>query len=501
MAVGRRSWAPPVASASVALLAAGWLAWTNAPRPDEFHTLSHVTEPTLGAMWRSFRSAADGSPALGYVWSWAWARVLGTGLIAVRLPYVACWGIAAAALSVLTRRAGPWAAFAAGIVPTATSLVYLGAYARGYAPVLAASAIALVCWDRLAEGAGRATAVALGCSCALAVGFHQLAGLLGVLTAMVAWAVPGEGRGRPGRVVAPLVGVVVATALNGIVLARSFEVQRTMARSVRPLDAIAFWPSAIAPAWPVLVPIGLLVLASAVHRWRGPEPTTGSDEAGSGLGRDLIVLGSLAVVAVPVLAVAAMAATSGVYFHRYALPAIVGASILVAAALDPTGRPTAGRGWRGAPSVVGLLLVGACLLATVGSARSTVGEDRAERLAADLGLADAGGPVRFSGEYDYLLVRRTADPALAARLGLLALPDGSSSVPGVVGSPSRVAWDRGLAPGGSVDLVGSPEELAFVDRLAAEPGRRLRVTRSAVARFRRPGTDRRLVRIHVAWVR
>ncbi|MGN6692884.1 MAG: hypothetical protein ACTHN0_01800, partial [Aquihabitans sp.] len=124
-----REGAPALASFVVAGGAALYLAAHLAPRYDEFHTLAYLQDDGLGSLWRSYRDVGDTLPPSAYLSWWAWSRVAGTSLLAARVPSVLAWAAAAAAVTGLTRRAGAWASFGAGLLASATSLVFLGAFA------------------------------------------------------------------------------------------------------------------------------------------------------------------------------------------------------------------------------------------------------------------------------------------------------------------------------------------------------------------------------------
>ncbi|HWJ64608.1 MAG TPA: glycosyltransferase family 39 protein [Acidimicrobiales bacterium] len=472
----QRTWLAVAAASAVALAAAAFLAWRNAPRPDEFHTLSHVGHGGVGELWRSYRSADDATPPVAYLFSWSAARVLGTSLLAVRIPFVVSWALAAGALAALVRRSGPWAALAAGLVPTATALVYLGAYARAYAPVLACLALAACAWQRAAdvERPG-GWLVAVGVLGALATALHYAA-IVAVVLLAAATVVLGRGRPhRRGRTLAPLLGGVAGLVPLALVASQAFDAQGDMADSARPLDAVAFWPSAASPAWPLLLAAALVLGVAWLVDGLG-----GRDGRGIRMERELAGFGWATAAVVPVVTVAAMLATSGIYFHRYGVGALVGAAIVVAQLVGAAaGRRAVG------PLVVGLLLV-SCAFATRDAAQQMLSNDRARDLPGELELAGGDAPVVVVNEYDYLLLRRYGDDALRGRLALLAEP-------GVVDSPDPVDLDALVASGEPFELVGSDAEVAAL----AVDGRVPAGDPVAGTEYPRPGSPRVLVHVRV----
>lgn len=499
---------PSLAAFAVAATCAWALAVHDAPRPDELHTLAHVADGSLAELWRSYRSATDATPPFAYVFSWGFGRVLGQSLVAVRLPYVLCWGAAAAVLAALTRRAGGWAALVAGLVPTATALVYLGSYARPYAPTLAALALALSCWVR-ADTAERPTAwlVGLAVSAVVATALHYTSivalGVLGIVPFVLARGVPP----RPGRAIVALVAGPLTVLAGALVLRQALDAQNTLARSVSPLDPIRFWPNTLRPAAPLWALVLLVVVAGvAWDAWRrrrassapaaGPEPVASVGAGGSVLPVDLLAAGVGLAVVVPVGAVLGMMATSGVYFHRYALGTLIGLSVLVAEGVARAQRTASAAG-----PLVALLLVAGAGLATVRTADEHVSVGHAELLSTRLGLGREAvtfglDPLQVVvlDEYDFHLLRRypTAEMDAGSVRLRLGAPD-----PGVVSSPHPVDLDAWFARRGPIyfDVIGDPGELDAL--LAAYPG--WVVTEEGTASYVRPGSPRVLVRRRFEW--
>lgn len=502
----RRPWlVSAAASAAVAMLAAGYLAARNAARFDELHTLAYARADDLDDLWRSYRHVRDTLPPSGYLAAWLWAQVAGTGLLAARIPVVVAWGAAAGGLTVLARRAGPWASFAAGVVPTATALVFLGAFARPYAPAFAAFVLALVCWERAGDpsAAGGWWATGCGALMALACALHYATAAAAVVVGAIA-LVTGTDRAR-GRVrtVVPVVGGLAPVLASAALLPAAVRDQGRLPRSVSPLDAVRFWPSTLTPGWlafTVLALAGAAVVIVVVRRpASGPDRTASSagrsGPAGSppALRRELVWLGWGLVVVVPVAVVAAMYVTSGTYVHRYGVAALAGLALLVAQVVARAGR------WHRlvAPALALVLLVGVAA-ATVDTARGMVSVRAARRLSTDLGLIDGGrgaapdDEVVVLDEYDLLLLQTYAPDAVADRLVLGVEPVVAGTGP-VVDVAARVA----RAPKGPADgfeVVGSRAE---VDALVPAGGP-WRATVLDETSYVRPGVARELVRARVA---
>lgn len=444
-----RTWAPTAASSLVALVVAGYLAVRLAPRFDEFHTLAYLQDPDLRSFWDSYRSVGDTLPPAAYVSSWLWSQVAGTSLVATRIPVVVAWAVAAGAVTAVTRRAGAWASFCAGLLATATSLVFLGAFARPYAPALALAALAVGAWQRAADR-DRSTGwlVATALLFAAASTLHYAMAAVAVIVGLVALAGGSTVRHRAGRAVAPILGGTIPILLSAALIPQAIDDQGRLDRSVRALDAAAFWPSTLRPGLVPLAAAGAVVVAALV--WPG------ADRRRTGLrllDREVLRSGWALALLVPVVTVAAMAVTSGTYVHRYTVGALLGGAFVAA---EGVGRAARRWRWVGAVAAVAVLL--ACGLALRSTTGDMVSRAQADQLVADLALGRSDRPVVVIDEYDYLLLRDTG------RAGRLEL----GTPPVVAHSPAAVDLaDRLRHPeDGPIEVVGTPravEELAGLD--------------------------------------
>ncbi len=479
--------APAVASGAVALVAAAALAAHLGPRYDELHTLSHLGHRTPGELWRSYREARDTLPPSGYLLAWGWARAVGTDLGDARALIVVSWATAAAALSLLVRRAGPWPALLAGLAPSATALLYLGAFARPYAPALAAAALGTLAWQRAGEVDRAGPWVA-----ASAVGF-AVATALHYLVAPVALCATGASLAsgwpssrRSPRALAPSLGSLLPLVVSIPLYAQASADQGRLERSVRPLDLVVFWPSVLRPALVVAV---AAVLVAAVAWAAGRRGTPSGLRRSSGLGSELVWFGLAVVLLVPVSGVVAMALTSGTYVHRYGVGSLIGLAVLVAAAASWL-VDRAGQRGRVLGPALGVLGVLAVVVASRSIATSFVSADAVDALPARLGLATSGGDdaiVLVLDEYDAALLRWSGDAGLDRRLVLV----GPTTIAGAAGEGGA---DPLEAPGvGRIEAVGDPGEVQAL--LAAHPGWSARLL--AEAGYVRPGVDRVLGRYEV----
>lgn len=470
---------PGAASFVAAGAAAAFLAVHLAPRYDEFHTLAYLHDDDLGSLWRSYRDARDTLPPTAYVSWWVWSRAAGTSLLAARVPSVVSWAVAAAAVTALTRRAGAWASFCAGLLASATALVFLGAFARPYAPALACLASALWCWQR-ATGARHPVRwlVASGSLFAVASALHYATAAVAVIVAVVACVGTDPARRCWGRVAAPAVGGLVPVLLSAALLPQAAEDQGRLGQAAGPVDALGFWPSTVRPA---AIPIAVVVLVvAAAWCWPGAGRSVVRRRL---VDRDVLRSGWALAIAIPVLTVAAMAATSGTYVHRYSIGALLGGAILLAEAV---GR--ARRRWAWTAVVAAAALVAGVGLAVRATTQQMVSERQVDRLAVELAAPSSGREVVVLDEYELLLLRRAAGPG-GSRLRLGAVPAVAHSP-----DPVDVAARLDRRDGTPFDVVGTP---AAVDELVqASDGWKATITDRAS--YPRPGARQVLVRATLA---
>ena len=452
-------------------LLAAFLAVRLGPRLDEFHTLAQVRQPSIGALWRSYRDAHDTLPPAGYLAAWLWTRVAGTTLVGVRMLSALSWGLAAAGSAMLVRGSSRLGMVVAGLVPSATALVYLGMFARPYAVGLAAVVWGAFAWQQgLAEPTRVGRWVASAGLFALACSQHYLLGAVPAVLGIV-WALDRRGQ-RRGSGLAPGVAVLVGftpLAASLLLVPRAVADQGRLPWSVRWSDAVVFWPSALTSAAPFVLVVGVCLALAG----RRPEPRPA----------DLVGRASVAIaVLVPPLAVGAMALTSGVYLHRYAAGALVGGSVWA--------------GWRSAGTAarrpvlapilaIALVLAMGVQVRKVDRTNISMAQTRslAHRLALD---GPGGGEVLVVQEYEFQMLYTYGPTSLRGRLHLAT----TNAIPG---SPEPTDLSSLLQRHRSVVVVGDAQEVGRV--LDARAGVDSVVT--AEATYPRPLVPRVLLAVRV----
>jgi len=157
----RASWYVAVASLLYFVLTA----ITAHRRPlwyDELFTFHLARQERLADVLRALASGADIHPPLDYILRHFSMRWLGTGELSDRIPSIlAFWVMCLAVRRIVAYRCGPIFGMVAFLAPLCT-LAYDYAYeGRGYAIMLAGSAVALAAWQAAAEGDRRPAALAL----------------------------------------------------------------------------------------------------------------------------------------------------------------------------------------------------------------------------------------------------------------------------------------------------------------------------------------------------
>ena len=120
---------------------------------DELFTVYLCRLHSFTSTWTAVTHGADFNPPLLYLFT-RWAQWLfGQGLIATRLPaMVGVWLFGVCLFLFVARRAGVVSGFIAGIFPFFTLAQYYAYEARAHGIVLGWCGLALVCWQRNAEG-------------------------------------------------------------------------------------------------------------------------------------------------------------------------------------------------------------------------------------------------------------------------------------------------------------------------------------------------------------
>jgi hypothetical protein len=308
--------------------------------------------------WRTItellESGGEFHPPFFYALESACLSLFGATELALRIPAIAgVWLMVASLFAYLRRRVGAGPGFAGACFPLLTSAAYFATEARGYALVLGFGSFALLCWDRCGEGRPRGLPVlgfALSLVAAAASSYYAI--LL-----VVPFAIGQAVRSYRMRTVQPAVWCALAAVIVPAIL--SGGLIRTGARAVHN------WP---APPWTVaigfyadmlqqaLIPMGFFLALVAGTRFLRPKEEPQTIPFVPPL--EHLAL-AFAFLGFSVWVIAAAKLATHAFALRYAIPSVIGASILVGFVAARGGRleqralvaivacyAIAGAGWR-----------------------------------------------------------------------------------------------------------------------------------------------------------
>lgn len=120
---------------------------------DELFTMYLCRLPNFKSTWTAVTHGADFNPPVFYLLTRGAQRLFGEGLIASRLPaLLGVWLFGVCLFVFVARRAGVVSGSIAGLFPFFTLIQFYAYEARAHGIVLGWCGLALVCWQRTAEG-------------------------------------------------------------------------------------------------------------------------------------------------------------------------------------------------------------------------------------------------------------------------------------------------------------------------------------------------------------
>lgn len=297
---------------------------------DELFTLYISRLPRFHDVWSALATGAEQTPPFFYAIARADIRLFGTSGLALRLPELLAFALMCACLFyIVSRRTSAIYGFLAMLFPFMTTAFNYAYEARAYALVLCFSAFALVCWLWATEGRHRVLAmVCLAASLAAAISSHYYA-VLSLFPLGVGEVVRSFRRKRVDVGIWLALGFSLAPLLMFLPLIRS-------ARKFAP----HFWAK---PHWssmayyyehflltPTAVPLLVIFLVAVLYNTL----RHGKDATGLTRVRASVPLheaaAAVAFLLIPVAGVFLAKTVVGAFSDRYALPAVIGLSLIVA---------------------------------------------------------------------------------------------------------------------------------------------------------------------------
>ncbi len=336
--VAERRWRWLVVACSALYVAAiGSIAAGKPFENDELFTLYMSRLPTMDDVRAALLSGGEQLPPFFFLVTRVTLGLGSNPHLWLRLPAMA--GVLVMCLCVfrfVSRRTTHLLGLVAMLLPLSMSAYYYAFEARPYGFVLGCAAVALVCWQSAAEADRRwVWLVGLSLSLAAAIASHYYAVLVLVPLGCGELVRTAQRRRLD-------VGVWLALIVALFPLAIFFPyIQRARAYST------GFWTT---PSWgdmpdffvwtmtSAALPVTAMLLASALATLACDVTRQGSAAASSQSGGTLTtseVVTAAAFLLIPVIAVAAAMLVTGAYVHRYALPGLIGVTILVTIGLRP----------------------------------------------------------------------------------------------------------------------------------------------------------------------
>jgi hypothetical protein len=292
---------------------------------DELFTVYLCRLPSFTSTWSAVLHGVDFNPPLFYLLTRGAQRVFGEGLIATRLPeIVGVWLFCICLFLFVAKRAGVIAGFIAGVFPFFTLAQYYAYEARAHGIVLGWCGLALVCWQRNAEGRLRYLWLGgFGLSLLSALLTHVYAVYLLVPFALVeVYNILTRGRPNWG------VLATMSLAFGSVTLAVYVPLFRVY-RTNMPANFFGaahdsfqrFMIDAIGPALMIL----LLSMLLTVLAGTGDASPTRKQPV---IPKQEVVL-AIGFICIPLIALAGSRVSHGPFFDRYFLSSIAGYAILI----------------------------------------------------------------------------------------------------------------------------------------------------------------------------
>jgi hypothetical protein len=301
---------------------------------DELVTYHIAGQPDLRHLWAIMATGIEQTPPVYHLLVHAANRLLGPGELATRLP--SALGMTVATVSIFLflrpRVSGAGAIIGAAIPVLAGS----GAYAvegRAYGLLLGLAAVAAVCWQRLnAADATRQPMLLAGFAASLwlATATHYYAGLLLVPFA-VGQFIADRNRVSRKRAIWIVLALAPLALVPWLPLAEAGLPQRLWS-SPHSSQVAEFYAHMLAPA-AIPITLALVVVGSLSVVRTHNEPRQASFPS-----HELAFAFTLAVL--PVFGWMVALFVTGVWTDRYAITAVIGLAILLAAALQRSGTLT-----------------------------------------------------------------------------------------------------------------------------------------------------------------
>ena len=292
---------------------------------DELCTVYLCRLPSFSNTWTAVMHGADFNPPLFYLLTRGAQRLFGHGLIATRFPAtVGVWVFGLCLFLFVARRTGVVCGFIAGVFPFFTLAQYYAYEARAHGLILGWCGLALLCWQRNAEGRSKYLWLA-GFEVSLlgALLTHVYAVYLFVPFALVElYNLIKRGRPNWGIICAMLLALVPVVALVYLPLFRMYRSSVSAGFFVPPHERLqGFLVDAIGPALSILLLSLILFGLEGIRRTGVATPTVKIP-----MSEILVAAG---FTCIPLLGFLGSRLSHGPFIDRYFLSSIAGLAIFL----------------------------------------------------------------------------------------------------------------------------------------------------------------------------
>jgi Dolichyl-phosphate-mannose-protein mannosyltransferase len=290
---------------------------------DELFSVYLCRLPTFTGTWSAVMHGADFNPPLFYLLTRGAERLFGEGLIATRLPeMVGFWLFCICLFLFVSRRAGAISGFIAGAFPFFTLAKYYANEARASGIVLGWCGLALLCWQRNAEGRARYFWLAgFGLSLLGALLTHVYAVYLLVPFAIVEiYNLIDKKRPNWGNLAVMASAFVSITIAVYIPLFRAYQTNMPAAFMPASYDSVQnFLTNAIGPAAKILLFLILILAANGMRKNQHVHPTAAMPP------KEMVLAAGF--VCIPLIGLIGCRISHGPFLDRYFLASIAGYAI------------------------------------------------------------------------------------------------------------------------------------------------------------------------------
>jgi len=405
---------------------------------DEFYTLYIARLPGIPEVWAALATGAEQIPPFFYVLTRASLALSGQQQatagshprhyfeLSLRLPgVIGFWVMSLCLFRFVSKRAPAVYGFLAMLFPLVTGAYYYASEARPYGLVLGFSGLALLCWQAATERDNRLLPLAgLALSLAAAVSCHYYAVFVFIPLAF-AEAVRSFLRRRLAWAVWAAFSLGATPLLAFLpLIQRAMAYSSTFWSKSQWTSVPEFYYFLLAPA---TLPLVALLVLSAIY----PSPVGQvenpsypfSDDQYPPAPRLHEMAAAIGFMAIPIVAVALSIILTGAFTDRYALPAVIGCSVIIAFAAH---RLSSDR-----PAIAAILTFSLCaffLSLGLKSVMNSLAIREARTQTIEFLRSDSAGgindlPIAVSDQHAFTSLAHYAPRDVASRLVYLADPD------------------------------------------------------------------------------